>query len=57
MTGALTLAADTPTVLSVDTGSFLAIVATAAVAATLSAVAGGAACSSRWSWSSSPSAW
>ena len=40
MTGALTLAADA-TVLRVDTGSFLAIVATAAVAGTLAAVAGG----------------
>ena len=40
MTGALTLAADA-TVLRVDTGSFLAIVATAAVAATLSGIAGG----------------
>ena len=35
MTGALTLAAEAPTVLSVDTGSFLAIVATAAIAGTL----------------------
>jgi Kef-type K+ transport system membrane component KefB len=41
MTAALTLAAETPTVLRVDAGSFLAIVATAAVAATLSGVAGG----------------
>jgi Kef-type K+ transport system membrane component KefB len=41
VTGVLTLAADTPTVLRVDTGSFLAIVATAAVAATLSGIAGG----------------
>jgi Kef-type K+ transport system membrane component KefB len=40
MTGVLTLAAEAPTVLSVDTGSFLAIVATAAVAGTLSGVAG-----------------
>ena len=40
MTGALTLAAET-TVLRVDVGSFLAIVVTAAVAATLSGVAGG----------------
>ena len=40
MTGALTVAAGAPTVLSVDAGSFLAIVATAAVAGTLSGVAG-----------------
>ena len=40
MTGALTVAAGAPTVLSVDAGSFLAIVATAAIAGTLSGVAG-----------------
>ena len=40
MTGALTVAAGAPTVLSVDAGSFLAIVATAAIAGTVSGVAG-----------------
>jgi Kef-type K+ transport system membrane component KefB len=40
MIGAITLAADTTTVFEVDAGSFLAIVATAAVAGTVSGVAG-----------------
>jgi Kef-type K+ transport system membrane component KefB len=40
MIGAITLAADTTTVFEVDAGSFLAIVATAAIAGTVSGVAG-----------------
>jgi Kef-type K+ transport system membrane component KefB len=40
MIGAITLAADTTTVFEVDVGSFLAIVATAAIAGTVSGVAG-----------------
>jgi Kef-type K+ transport system membrane component KefB len=40
MIGAIGLAADTTTVFEVDTGSFLAIVATAAIAGTVSGVAG-----------------
>jgi Kef-type K+ transport system membrane component KefB len=40
MTGAIALAADTNTVFEVDAGSFLAIVATAAIAGTVSGVAG-----------------
>ena len=46
------LAVNTSPVFEVDTGSFLAIVATAAVAGTLVAVAGGRGLFLRWSWSS-----
>ncbi len=44
------LAVATSPVFEVDTGSFLAIVAAAAVAGTLVAWPAGAACSSPWSW-------
>jgi hypothetical protein len=52
--GLVLLVGDAPTVIRADPGSLLAIIAAAALAATIVAVAGGEECSSQsWFWSCS----